>query len=78
MKQQLALDDISLDGALTSCRQPPRASILSKLARLRLSNLPILADTKIMDAGEHYVTVLGVTDLLTVKACIEVAARSTA
>jgi 3-hexulose-6-phosphate synthase len=53
--------------------------------RARYPDLPVLADVKIMDAGHYearqafaagaaYVTVLGVTDLLTVKGCLEVAA----
>lgn len=52
--------------------------------RARFPGLAVLADTKIMDAGHYearsafaagatYVTALGVTDLLTVKACLEVA-----
>lgn len=54
--------------------------------RARYPALPVLADVKIMDAGYYearqafaagaaYVTVLGVTDLLTVKGCLEVAAE---
>lgn len=57
-----------------------------RLFRSRYPNLPVLADVKIMDAGHYearqafaagaaYVTVLGVTDLLTVKGCLEVAAE---
>ncbi|SCM78349.1 3-hexulose-6-phosphate synthase [uncultured Pleomorphomonas sp.] len=53
--------------------------------RARYPDLPVLADVKIMDAGHYearqafaagaaYVTVLGVTDLLTVKGCLDVAA----
>ena len=54
--------------------------------RARYPDLPVLADVKIMDAGHYearqafaagaaYVTVLGVTDLLTVKGCLAVAAE---
>lgn len=57
-----------------------------RLFRSRYPDLPVLADAKIMDAGHYearqafaagaaYVTVLGVTDLLTVKGCLEVAAE---
>ncbi|MBS1180828.1 MAG: 3-hexulose-6-phosphate synthase [Proteobacteria bacterium] len=57
-----------------------------RLFRARYPNLPVLADVKIMDAGYYearqafaagaaYVTVLGVTDLLTVKGCLEVGAE---
>ena len=56
-----------------------------RLFRSRYPDLPVLADAKIMDAGHYearqafaagaaYETVLGVTDLLTVKGCLEVAA----
>jgi 3-hexulose-6-phosphate synthase len=52
--------------------------------KARFPGLPVLADLKIMDAGAYearqafaagatYVTALGVTDLLTVKGCLEVA-----
>lgn len=54
--------------------------------RQRFPSLEILADTKIMDAGAYeagqafaagadYVTVLGVTDLLTVQGCLDAAKR---
>ncbi len=101
MKLQLALDDISLDGALDLLPAVVDSIDIVEVGtpliieeglrpiraiRERFPDLPILADTKIMDAGEyearsafmagaHYVTVLGVTDVLTVKACLEVAAE---
>jgi 3-hexulose-6-phosphate synthase len=54
--------------------------------RKRFPELEVLADTKIMDAGDyeaaqtfeagaHYCTVLGVTDTLTVQGCLEAAER---
>lgn len=101
MKLQLALDDISLDGALDLLPAVAESIDIVEVGtplimeegmrpvraiRRRFPDLPILADTKIMDAGDYearsafaagarYVTVLGVTDLLTVKACLNVAAE---
>lgn len=101
MKLQLALDDISLDGALDLLSFVADSLDIVEVGtpliieeglhavraiKERFPNLPILADVKIMDAGEYearsafiagakYVTVLGVTDLLTVKACLEVATK---
>jgi 3-hexulose-6-phosphate synthase len=99
MKLQLALDDISLDEAL-SLVEKTRAYVdiieigtpfiiedglepVRKLKRL-FPEIKVLADTKIMDAGDYearsafqagadYVTVLGVTDLLTVESCVRTA-----
>lgn len=96
MKLQIALDDISLGEALdlvTKLREhvdivevgtpliieEGMASV--RAFRQRFPDLEILADTKIMDAGEYearsafaagadYVTVLGVTDLATVEGCL--------
>ena len=99
MKLQLALDDISIDGALALVgKVRPHIDIVEvgtpliieeglrpvRELRARFPDLPVLADTKIMDAGAlearsafaagaDYVTVLGVTDLLTVRACLDVA-----
>ena len=101
MKLQLALDDISLSAALVLVDQV-REYIdiievgtpflyeegLAAVRELRkcFPEKEILADMKIMDAGEYetrqalkagadYVTVLGVTDILTVKGCLAVAAE---
>lgn len=99
MKLQLALDDISLSEALALMEKirdyvdiveigtpflleagltPVRAF------KQHFPDKEVLADTKIMDAGDYetrlallagadYVTVLGLTDLLTVKSCVAVA-----
>ena len=99
MKLQLALDDISLSAALalvenvrdyidiievgTPCLYEEGLSAVRELRRC-FPDKEILADMKIMDAGEYetrqaleagadYVTVLGVTDILTVKGCLAVA-----
>lgn len=101
MKLQLALDDITLTAALTLVDKV-REYIdiievgtpflyeegLAAVRELRkcFPEKEILADMKIMDAGEYetrqalkagadYVTVLGVTDILTVKGCLAVAAE---
>lgn len=99
MKLQLALDDIPLAAALALV-EDVRAYIdiievgtpflyaeglaAVRELRRRFPEKEILADLKIMDAGEYetrqalaagadYVTVLGVTDILTVKGCLAVA-----
>ena len=101
MKLQLALDDIPLAAALALV-EDVRAYIdiievgtpflyaeglaAVRELRRRFPEKEILADLKIMDAGEYetrqalaagadYVTVLGVTDILTVKGCLAVAAE---
>jgi 3-hexulose-6-phosphate synthase len=99
MKLQLALDDLTLDEALALAeRTRDYVDILEigtpflleeglravRAFRRRFPDKELLADTKIMDAGEweaasafragaDQVTVLGVTDLLTVTACVRAA-----
>ena len=99
MKLQLALDDAALDPALALLdRVRPYFDIVEvgtpliieaglaavREIRKRFPDLSVLADLKIMDAGDvearaafaagaRYVTVLGVTDLLTVGACLNAA-----
>lgn len=100
MKLQLALDDISLAGALALV-EAVRAHIdiieigtpliiaeglaPVRAMKARFPDLEILADLKIMDAGAHearlafaagadYVTVLAVTDIATIKGCLDTAA----
>lgn len=101
MKLQLALDDISLSEAI-SLMEKIRDHVdiveigtpfiiedglhpVREFKRL-FPDKEVLADTKIMDAGDYearsaflagadYVTVLGVTDLLTVKSCVATAAE---
>jgi len=101
MKLQLALDDISLDDALrlgdrvhsfVDIFEIGTPFILAegmapvRAFKARFPTVQILADTKIMDAGEYeaklafdagadFVAVLGVTDLATIEACLK-AARS--
>lgn len=101
MKLQLALDDIRLADALElvgkvrnyidiveigspfiiDCGMEP----VKRMKEL-YPGLEVLADTKIMDAGEYeaeltylagadYCTVLGVTDTLTIKGCLNAAKR---
>ncbi len=99
MKLQLALDDISLIDAIALMETiKDNVDIVEigtpfiiedglkpvrEFKRL-FPGKEILADTKIMDAGDYearsaflagadYVTVLGVTDLLTVKSCVATA-----
>jgi 3-hexulose-6-phosphate synthase len=97
MQIQLALDDVSLDEALSLCdRIKDYIDIVEvgspmiieegmravRALRKLLPDHQILADTKIMDAGAYeagqtfdasadYCTVLGVTDDITIKACVE-------
>ncbi len=99
MKLQIALDDITLEDALTLLEKVHDAVDIVEVGtpfiiqdglkpvreiKKRYPHLQVLADTKIMDAGDleahmafaagaDYVTVLGVTDILTVKACLEAA-----
>ena len=101
MKLQLALDIFSLPQALRLAEQTAEWVDIFEMGtpfllewgmeavrqfRARFPDKEILADTKIMDAGEleaasafqagaNYVTVLGVTDLATVRACVETANR---
>lgn len=100
MKLQLALDDITLDDALTLLEKVHSYVDIVEIGtpfiiqdgmvpvreiKKRWPHLQVLADTKIMDAGEYEarlafdagadaITVLGVTDILTVKGCLEAAA----
>ena len=99
MKLQLALDDITLTAALALVEDVREYIDIIEVGtpflyeeglaavrqlRRRFPDKEILADMKIMDAGEYetrqalnagadYVTVLGVTDILTVKGCLAVA-----
>jgi len=99
MKLQLALDDITLEDAMElvdkvhdyidiveigspfiiDCGMEP-----VKRIKANYPELEVLADTKIMDAGEYeaeetfkagadYCTVLGVTDTLTIEGCVKAA-----
>ena len=101
MKLQLALDDIKFDDAvelvgkvrkyvdiveigspfIIDCGMAPVRRIKELYPELE-----VLADTKIMDAGDYeaeltylagadYCTVLGVTDTLTIKGCIDAAKK---
>lgn len=101
MKLQLALDDIKLEEAMEliekvhdyidiveigspfiiDCGMVPVRMIKEKYPELE-----VLADTKIMDAGDYeaeltykagadYCTVLGVTDTLTIKGCLDAARK---
>jgi 3-hexulose-6-phosphate synthase len=101
MKLQLALDDISLQDALSLGRQVKGYFDIVEIGtpfiiehgmapvrefKAQFPDLQVLADTKIMDAGEYeassafaagadYITVLGVTDLATVAGCLRSAAK---
>lgn len=101
MKLQLALDDISLVDALVLAEKVQDYVDIFEIGspfiiqegmravrefRRYFPEKKILADTKIMDAGEYeaeltfkagadYCTVLGVTDILTVKACLAAAKK---
>lgn len=101
MKLQLALDDISLEDALIlgdkvrdyvdifEIGSPFIISEGMHAVRAFCKQFPdkeILADTKIVDAGEYeasltfeagadYCTVIGLTDILTIKDCIKAAAK---
>lgn len=99
MKLQLALDDINLVDALVLTKMVRDYIDIIEIGspfimengmsavrefRRYFPEKEILADTKIMDAGEYeaeltflagadYCTVLGVTDTLTIKGCLEAA-----
>jgi len=99
MKLQLALDDISLHEAIRLGESVRNYVDIVEIGtpfiiedgmapvrafKSRFPGWEVLADTKIMDAGEYearsafeagadYVTVLGVTDLATVKGCLKTA-----
>jgi 3-hexulose-6-phosphate synthase len=101
MKLQLALDDISLGDALALMDKIQEHIDIVEVGtpliieeglapvrqlKARFPHLEVLADAKIMDAGEYetrlaleagadYVTVLGVTDLATVAGCLKTAER---
>ena len=90
MKLQLALDDITLEDALSLVRTvrdyidiieigtPFVIEYGMEAVRVMKKEFPekeILADLKALKAGADYVTVLGVTDILTVKGCIDAANR---
>ncbi len=99
MKLQIALDEMSLEQGLELCEKVREYIDIIEMGtpfimkygmnaiqtfRKKFPEKEILADVKIMDAGEmetricfeagaDYVTVLGVTDILTIKACVKVA-----
>ena len=101
MKLQLALDDITLADALDLTAQVRAYVDIVEIGspfiieegmrpvrafREAFPELEVLADTKIMDAGDyeaaqtfeagaHYCTVLGVTDTRTVEGCLQAAQR---
>jgi 3-hexulose-6-phosphate synthase len=99
MKLQLALDDISLPDSISLVDKIRTHLDIVEIGtpfiiedgmtpvrelKARFPGLEIMADAKIMDAGElearlafeagaDYVTVLGVTDLATIKGCLKTA-----
>mgnify|MGYP003157539187 CR=1 FL=1 len=99
MKLQLALDDITLEDAVELLdKVHPYVDIIEvgspfiieegmrpvRIFKEKYPDCEILADTKIMDAGEYeaeetfkagadYCTVLGVTDTLTIEGCVKAA-----
>ena len=101
MKLQLALDDISLENALELVgKVQDYIDIIEvgspfiieegmhavRALKKAFPNKEILADTKIVDAGDYeaeltykvnadYCTVIGITDILTIKGCVEAAKR---
>jgi 3-hexulose-6-phosphate synthase len=101
MKLQLALDDITLDDAVELLdKVHTYVDIIEvgspfiieegmrpvRIFKEKYPDCEILADTKIMDAGEYeaeetfkagadYCTVLGVTDTLTIKGCLDAAKK---
>lgn len=101
MKLQIALDELHLEKAMELCRElrdyidiieigtPFVMREGMKAVALFAKEFPekeILADLKIMDAGDYeselafeagaeYATVLGVTDLLTIEGCVKAARR---
>ena len=92
MKLQIALDDVTLEGALELVKKvrdyidiieigtPFVYEYGMQAVRTMKEHFPdkeILADMKIMDAGYYadYITVLGVTDNLTIQGCKEAAEK---
>lgn len=101
MKLQLALDDISLQDALVLVEKVRDYIDIIEIGspviiaegmhavrkiKEKFPEKEILADTKIMDAGDYeaeltylagadYCTVLGVTDILTIKGCLDAAKK---
>lgn len=101
MKLQLALDDVTLEEGLKLVGRVIDYIDIVEIGspmiieygmtpvrefRARFPKLEVLADTKIMDAGEYeaaqtfeagaqYCTVLGVTDTRTVEGCLQAAER---
>lgn len=101
MKLQLALDDITLDDAVELLdKVHTYVDIIEvgspfiieegmrpvRIFKEKYPDCEILADTKIMDAGDYeaeltykagadYCTVLGVTDTLTIKGCLDAAEK---
>ncbi len=101
MKLQIALDEVTIDQGLELCEKVRDSIDIIEIGtpfiikdglaavrafRERFPEKEILADAKIMDAGEYeakmcfeagadYVTVLAVTDILTVKGCVEIAKK---
>ena len=101
MKLQIALDKVTIEQGLELCEKVRESIDIIEIGtpfiiekgmyavqtfRKKFPEKEILADAKIMDAGEleakvcfdagaDYVTVLGVTDTLTVKACVKVAKK---
>lgn len=101
MKLQIALDDITMEQALSVVEQVRDYVDIIEIGtpfvyeygmqavrtmKERFPDKEVLADMKIMDAGYYeaeealkagadYVTVLGVTDNLTIKGCIEAAEK---
>ena len=91
MKLQLALDDITLDDAVELLdKVHTYVDIIEvgspfiieegmrpvRIFKEKYPDCEILADTKIMDAGEYeadYCTVLGGTDTLTIEGCVKAA-----
>lgn len=101
MKLQIALDEMSIEQGLALCEKVRESIDIIEIGtpfiidegmravrafRKAFPEKEILADAKIMDAGEYeaeicfkagadYVTVLGVTDTLTVKGCLDAAKK---
>lgn len=101
MKLQIALDEVTISEGLHLCEQVRESIDIIEIGtplilkegmhavrtfREKFPEKEILADAKIMDAGEleakicfeagaDYVTVLGVTDILTIKGCVEIAKK---
>ena len=99
MKLQIALDEVTIEQGLLLCEQVREQIDIIEIGtpvlvreglhavrafREHFPEKEILADAKIMDAGEweakmcfeagaDYVTVLAVTDLLTIKECVKTA-----